>query len=301
VNDIIFNLKRARKTTPRYFDYYVELAVPSFAGAKNSSPVTTTGRVERIKEARVVGIDDATLRLFGRAMNAKTFGELIEVAVQTDADLRWLSDLYGTLELASKGYTNLQANMATFAIGAKRFRPFLHRVDTFEGTDEIERYHLSIIEDTSAPSALRIIDKDYAMVAELLKLSFRMKFEVLEPASAAEPSATAIKDVIDALNRVETDARLVGLEEARFEQLLDSLLVQKVLQSQEAAEIEDSVKRWSEIHATKGQSPKALDIAIANHEYEEALKILRSFADDNDRFLKVMVRVFERMTIGEIE
>ena len=162
-----------------------------------------------------------SLGVFGLAEGTTRWSDIAAVAREAP-DQRWLKQLQECIWLASCGRL-FQPVQAVYHGRRGSFQPHLAKRE-WQADGDV-RYHVHLIETTVAP--LADVQNDFGLLATLLRLGLRFRFEVIqrsEKALAALPKKKAVppealREVVrscrEALETIENDATSRGAQNMR--------------------------------------------------------------------------------------
>jgi hypothetical protein len=246
--------------------------------------------LEILKLASIRNTNSRTLAIFGWHRQPDTFGELTSRIVTEESDNRWLYELARALKFASLGqsFHPVQAIFRADTRDRKTYRPLLHATSRVVETKAIDSHHIIFVEDVTTIYREEIPDKAYAALAEVVKITYRFRWEVLAP--CRHPSATNddIERAVVALQRIEAEAQSRGFT--------DQELVISALNDEDATRVRSFYGQWFEIRSPDPDSPRALDIALRNEDWPEIKRLLCEVWPMNKEFLVIAARTFARMS-----
>jgi hypothetical protein len=246
--------------------------------------------LELLKQATILNTDPETLAIFGWRRQPETFGELISRVVTEKSDDRWLYELAPALKLASLGqsFGPVQAIFRADTPDRKTYRPLLHATSRVAETRIVDSHHIIFVDDVTTVSREEIPDKAYAALAEVVKITYRFRWEVLAP--CRHPSATMedIERASVALERIEAEARSRGF--------MDPELVLSALSEEDAPRVRSFYDQWFEVRSSDPDDPRALDSALRNKDWPEVKRLLCELSPMNKEFLVIATRTFARMS-----
>lgn len=246
--------------------------------------------LELLKQARILKTDSETLAMFGWRRQPKTFGELIRRIATEESDDRWLYELAPALKLASIGqsFDPVQAIFRTATGDRKTYRPLLHATSLVAETGAVHSHHIIFVEDVANISREDIPDKAYAALAEIVKMTYRFRWEVLAPCRSQSATRDDIERAVAALERIESEARSRGF--------MDPELVLSTLSDEDASRVWSFYEQWYAIRSPDPDNPRALDLAIRNEDWSEIKRLLCDLWAMNKEFLVIASHTFARMS-----
>lgn len=169
-------LKAAEKNLSRatlQFERFIDVVVPA------------PGRLpqRQLPEDTRVEADEETLKLFGFITGPRSWREIMQAAQRT-RDQRWLKEVQACIYLASHD-RRFRPVQAVYHNELGSFQPQLSRRDFLPGGDCRFRVHL--VETVVAP--LKDVDNEFGVIATVLRLGLRFRYEVLQKYRRALRSA----------------------------------------------------------------------------------------------------------------
>jgi hypothetical protein len=232
-----------------------------------------------------------SLGVFGLAEGATRWSD-IEAAAREAADQRWLKQLQECIWLASCGRV-FQPVQAVYHGKRGSFQPHLAKRE-WQADGDV-RYHVHLIETTVAP--LAEVQNDFGLLATLLRLGLRFRFEVIQRSEKAlaalprkKPAPPAVLfEVVracrEALETIETDAM------SRGAQNMDRVSVSELFDSDDDKETMASIQdEWDE---ERGRLYATEELAL-----DEFADVLRKMRDMNYRFMHLATRRFHEMVVA---
>jgi len=122
----------------------------------------------------VIELSEEPSRLFGYLRGPLTWRQIEEAAGKVK-DQRWLNELQRCVELAGNGMS-FRPVQAIYHTSAGSFQPQLSKRETMP--DGTCRYHVHFVETVVAP--LAEVDNEFGLLATLLRLGLRFRYEVIE-------------------------------------------------------------------------------------------------------------------------
>jgi len=190
------------------FEYHIDLILPP--------PGKLTG--ERIPAATVVESDEKTLKLFNLLpQGTRTWGEL-EGAARKNPDSRWVDQLHNCVCRASNG-SYFPPVQAIFHTADGSYQPEVARVEILP--DGSRRVHVHFVNTVVSP--LYEVPSDIGILATLLRLALRFRYEVIEKYHRSVESASSVDypagdelklltQLRTAIDTIECDAKSRGAQ-----------------------------------------------------------------------------------------
>ena len=245
------------------------------------------GRIEgeTIPDDAIVESTGDSLELFGFLEGTRlTWRDIVRKAQKTP-DTRWLRELQRSIALASNN-ERFRPVQAVYHTQAGSYQPQLSKKEVrLDGTT---RFHVHFVDTVVAP--LSEVQNDFGMLATLLRLGLRFRYEVIERFQKLArcrtggvnpgPCADVVKQLCEAIEIIENDALSRGAEQ------MDRDAVMGLFESDEdqttMAGVLDS---WDETRAVlfrKDPPPSAEDLAC----------VLARMRTINYEFMKLGTRRF---------
>jgi hypothetical protein len=270
---------RLRMSEARQFELFFDIVLPP-PGRLDS---------EIIPDDTLIESDAASLSLFGYLPGAPLRWRDIVKAARRTPDTRWLRQLQRCVYLASNN-ERFRPVQAIYHTEGASYQPQLAKREA--GANGTTRYHVHFVETTVAP--LTEVQNDFGLLATLLRLGLRFRFEVIQRfqkiartgrASTGAPCSTddMVTHLREAIEIIENDALSRGAEQmdpdsidALFEQLED----QKTM-----ADVQASWNKARALLFRNEPSPSAQEV-------EESLKLMRQV---NFQFMQLGTRRYHEM------
>ena len=229
-----------------------------------------------------------SLGVFGLAEGTTRWSDIAAVAREVP-DQRWLKQLQECIWLASCGRL-FQPVQAVYHGRRGSFQPHLAKRE-WQADGDV-RYHVHLIETTVAP--LADVQNDFGLLATLLRLGLRFRFEVIqrsEKALAALPKKKAVppealrevvKSCREALETIENDAT------SRGAQNMDRVSISELFDADDDKDAMEAIQdEWEE---ERGRLYATEDLAL-----EEFVDVLDRMRSMNYRFMHLGTRRFHEM------
>ena len=235
---------------------------------------------ETIPPGTIVKSDEKSMRLFDFSSAAdRTWAEIEAAARRLHPDTRWLRQVQQRVCLASseRVFAPIQA---IYHHSSGSFQPDLARVDTL--ADGSRRVHIHFVNTVVPP--LADVPNEIGVLATMLRLGLRFRYEVIEKFSGRLDLARSLEDgkggnLLDAargaIETIEIDASSRGSEDLTRESAIELFKCPV-----ERAEITDILDRWDEARACLFDPER-------RHTLEEARLHMRGMRDLNFRFMRL--------------
>ena len=222
---------RLRMMETKQFEVFIDIVLTRGARLEN----------ETIPDDAIIESDAASLSLFGYLPGTSlTWREIVKAARRTP-DTRWLRELQRCVYLASNN-ERFRPVQAIYHTEGASYQPQLAKREA--GANGTTRYHVHFVETTVAP--LTEVQNDFGLLATLLRLSLRFRFEVIQrfqkiartgrtSTGAPCPIDAMVKHMREAVEVIENDALSRGSEkmnsdsiDALFERYEDQKTIAEV-------------------------------------------------------------------------
>jgi hypothetical protein len=160
------------------FERYIDIVIPP------------PGRLETelIPDATIVESNDQSLKLFGLVnTGTRTWREIVKAAQKTK-DQRWLKELQTCIYLASND-EDFRSVQAVYHNPHGSYQPQLAKKEV--QPDGACRFHVHLVETLVAP--LTEVQNDFGLLATLLRLGLRFRYEVIQKFHRALMAAARAK------------------------------------------------------------------------------------------------------------
>lgn len=237
-----------------------------------------------------VETDVRTLELFGKSQPPATWGALIENVLKQNDTGKWLEELHAVIVKAISGNA-FRPITGTFesSYGGRVMRPILHSMET-DGRGEVFHFNLYFIDEIST-APVRALPSRLRMLLSVLRMSERIRWEVLERFRDAEWAHEQVAVCTIAFSRIEREGQLFG--EWELEELCANY------DESTRDEVRRIVDRW---RALKGYRPGPgalragdLDVAFEQFDRERIKELMAECQDLINRFLYLTYPVLEKI------
>ena len=272
--------QRFQQTGVQQFENFIDIVLPPPARLE-SAAIPADTKVES---------NDASMELFGlMAAPGRTWADIVKAAGKK-ADKRWLAELQHCVYKASQNEVFRPVQAIYHAEGAS-YQPQLAKKETL--VDGTTRFHVHLVETVAAP--LMEIQNEFGLLATLLRLGLRFRYEVLErypkltrAAALEAPDPDAARAYIlgklrGAIEVIENDAMSRGAQNIDTEAVV--ALFEEHADQDEMAEIQKTwaVNRVALFKNDPAPAPAELDSVIA------------TMRDMNFRFMRLATRRYHEM------
>jgi hypothetical protein len=277
--EIVDAIRPPKKVVVReIFEPWVVLKIDDAASLENE---------DDLDSARVVDANQAALDLFDFLKAPSTWKELRSEVSEEDHDSRWRKELFHVLRRIASGrkFTPVQAVFTTK--DGIMHRPVACAIDRSGDDGPIDAFHIMFSEEIAAVDR-SAMPKNLAVLADLLRFTFRFRWEVLEQFSEGPIEDEDVERLRNALDRIRADweSRHIGDENEIFG-IFGEEQQQRFMQMSQA---------WREISNEEGTGK--LDLALKNGDKDVIPGLLRGFLPMNQTFLEIAADLFSRLISG---
>lgn len=264
-----------RRLNRKTFEPWIELGV---------ADATQLESKEDLDSATLISANDGALRLFGFDECPKTFAQLREEIEEKNGDSRWRDELFHVLRKIAHRKTFSPIQAVFQSRNGKMYRPIVIAIDRAGPTGPVQTYHISFAEDvTTADTAA--MPRRLALLATLLRLTFRFRWEVLEPATRGSLSDADVTHLEVGMNRIKCDWESRGTIDQN--QILD------LFTPQQRTHMVEMFKAWGRLR--NPERTGELDVAFKNRDGRRVTELLSTVLPDNQRFLEMAAARFADM------
>jgi len=269
---------RFRQSQIQQFELFMDVILPP------------PGRLEgdTIPNNAAIELGETSLQLFGfLSGTGLTWGDIVRAAGKTP-DTRWLRQLQRCIYLASNN-ERFRPVQAVYHTEGGSYQPQLSKREVQpNGTT---RFHVHFVDTVVAP--LTDVQNEFGLLATLLRLGLRFRYEVIERfqrlersvRAAGEPgsSEATLKQLRDAIEVIEYDALSRGAEKMDRDAVM--ALFDRKDDYDTMAEVQDS---WDEARALlfRGDPPLSMP---------EIIDVLKQMRRLNYQFMRIGTRRFHEM------
>jgi len=297
---VAHELKTSRKADPALMAHHLDVLRQEESRATFSPPlqferffdivVPAPGRLasDEIPEATVVESNDESWKLFGFISGPRTWRE-IKKAAQKTKDQRWLKELQACVHLASQDEA-FRPVQAIYHNPSGSFQPQLAKKEFMP--DGTCRFHVHLVETVVAP--LTEVQNEFGLLATLLRLGLRFRYEVIQKYSRALMTAAKARDsetlahelraqLRNAIEVIENDALSRGAE--NIDRTAVAELFNRDDDQQVMAQVQDD---WDSMRARLFHNDPAPGAALMRD-------IVGSMREINFKFMNLGTRRFHEM------
>jgi hypothetical protein len=243
---------------------------------------------ETVPDDTPVELGESSLQLFGLLSGTGLTWRKIVKAAEKTPDTRWLRQLQRCIYLASNN-ERFRPVQAVYHTEGGSYQPQLSKREVHaNGT---ARFHVHFVDTVVAP--LTEVENEFGLLATLLRLGLRFRYEVIErfrklerpvhAMGASNSSEATLKQLRDAIEVIENDALSRGAEKMDRDAVM--ALFERKDDHDTMADVQDS---WDEARALlfRGDPP------LSNPEVIDVLKQMRRL---NFHFMRIGTRRFHEM------
>lgn len=266
------------------FERFIDVVLPS------------PGRldVDRIPDDTPIESNEESFKLFGLAGNRTRTWKEIEKAAQKTKDQRWLKELQACIGQASRD-EDFRAVQAIYHNAYGSYQPQLSKKEFMPGG--VCRFHVHLVETVVAP--LTEVQNEFGLIATLLRLGLRFRYEVirkfhraLTTAGRARDSGKSQADEIrgqlrNAISVIENDALSRGAEN-----IDRSAVAELFVRDEDEDIILKTQDDWDEVRARLFCDDPAPGI-------DEMRDIVVKMRDINFQFMTIGTRRFHEMVLDQ--
>jgi hypothetical protein len=245
--------------------------------------------IEQLDEAIVKSANKKALDLFDLLEEMDTWGEFRENIDTTGRDSdRWLVELVHVIRKIGRGHRYSPIHAVFQAHDGKIYRPVVCAVDRDGARGPIHTFHLTFNEDVCAVDR-SVMPHDLSLLGNLLRATFRFRWEVLEKFTRQPLTADDADRVENAISRIEQDweSRNLGGENEIVMLFPDGDGRQRFIKM---------MQDWRQ--AKNVYKTGVLDMAIKNKDVDVIRKVLQEFLQQNQEFLEMAAERFSKLIAG---
>jgi len=239
---------------------------------------------EHLDSAALLSANKEALDLFGLIECRKTFGELRAGIEERHRDGRWRRELVHVISKISTGRKFFPIQAVFQSHTGRMYRPVALAIDRAGPAGPIQTYHITFAEEVTTADTAAMPGR-LALLATLLRMTFRFRWEVLEPFTRGPLSRDDIARLDINLRRIKVDWQSRG--SVGPEGILD------LFEADQAKRLQEMFAAWSRVRNEEGTGE--LDIAIAKEDGERIPAILAAYLPTNQEFLELAADRFTAM------
>jgi len=257
------------------FEPYIELSIP------NADQLTSA---DDLDDATIISSNKDALLIFDYKEQPKNWGKLHSTVSQSTDDHRWRDDLFHVLRKIGNGRNFFPVQSVFNGKNGKIYKPVVNGVCRQGEDGDIETFciifaeEVGAIDDSDTP-------KNLALIAYLLRYTFRFRWEILEKFTQKPLTVDDIPLLDNALRRVKVDTESRGLTDQRA--LID------IFPDDTRHRLEAMAQDWATVRNPEGTG--SLDKAINEKDPDKVQTILKNFIPTNQEFLEIASRTLTRL------
>jgi hypothetical protein len=264
---------------PQQFERYIDIVVPP-PGCLQSAHIPDDAPIES---------DAVSLQLFGFIPGAdRTWKDIARRANRTP-DTRWLTQLQHCIHLASKNEV-FHPVQAIYHTEQASYQPQLAKKEGLPGG--ACRYHVHFVETVVAP--LSEVDNDFGLLATLLRLGLRFRYEVIErfrrQVRMSNPTPNGDQSALDMLLKLRSAVEVIENDAlSRGAENIDRDAVAQLFnRTEDQDEMDDIQSSWDLARAMlfRTEPPPTL---------QEVSQVIKQMRQINYRFMTLGTRRFHEM------
>lgn len=266
-----------RRHGVQQFERYIDIIIPP-PGRLDSESIPDDARIES---------DEDSLELFGFIPGVDRTWRDIVTSAQRRPDVRWLGELQRCIHLAGRNEL-FRPVQAIYHTDSGSYQPQLAKKEGMPGG--ASRFHVHFVETVVAP--LSEVQNDFGLLATMLRLSLRFRYEVIEkfrrhvkPAAgkAKQTPEQLLTQLRSAIQFIENDALSRGAQNIDRDAV--AALFDSEADQQAVADVQDA---WDESRAMLFRENPAPTLP----EMAEAIGRMRWL---NFRFMEIGTRRYHEM------
>jgi hypothetical protein len=239
---------------------------------------------EDLDSAKVVSANKEALDLFGLIEQKGTFAEWREGIEEVPGDGRWREELFRVIRKIANGRAFRPIQAALHSPNGRMYHPVAFAVDRSGPSGPIEAYHIAFVEDVSTTNTTAM-PKQLAMLATLLRFTFRFRWEVLEPFSRGPLSDADIARLDASLTRLKRDWESHGSS--------DRDDIGEVFSVDQRKRLDGMFAAWNRLRNV--DQTGELDLAIKEMDGRRSAELVASALPVNQEFLEMAASRFAQM------
>ena len=184
-----------RRLNREVFEPWIEMSLVDATQLKNK---------EDLDSASIVSANAEALELFGFRVCPKTFAKLREEIEEKHGDGRWREELFHVLRKIGNGNTFSPIQAVFQSSNGKMYRPIAIAIDRAGPNGPVQTYHITFAEDVTTTD-MAAMPRKLALLATLLRFTFRFRWEVLEPFARGPLNDADVAHLDVSLKRIKVD------------------------------------------------------------------------------------------------
>ncbi len=264
-----------RRLNREVFEPWIEMSLVDATQLKNK---------EDLDSASIVSANAEALELFGFRVCPKTFAKLREEIEEKHGDGRWREELFHVLRKIGNGNTFSPIQAVFQSSNGKMYRPIAIAIDRAGPNGPVQTYHITFAEDVTTTD-MAAMPRKLALLATLLRFTFRFRWEVLEPFARGPLNDADVAHLDVSLKRIKVDWESRGT--------IDQSQIMDLFTAEQRKSTEEMFKAWARLR--NPEQTGELDIAIKNKDGKSIPALLSSMLPANQQFLEMAAERFATM------
>lgn len=264
----------------RTFEPWIELKVENPAALQNK---------DELDDALVTSANSEALDLFDRLERPETWGELRSGVTEDKGVSRWREELFHVIRKIDAGRKFFPIHAVFHTVSGRTYRPVACAIDRVGKMGAIETYHITFAEDVGTVNTTAM-PKTVSTLANLLRLAFRFRWEVLERFSKITLTEDDVEHLANILSRIEQDAESRGI--------LDQDADMSVFPSDQAKRVGEMFSIWYKLR-DPAEGTGELDVALENKDTQAVSAVLKKMVPLNQEFLEMAADRFSELVSGK--
>jgi hypothetical protein len=264
-----------RRLNREVFEPWIEMSLVDAAQLKHKNDLDT---------ATIISANAEALELFGFRVCPRTFGKLREEIEEKHGDSRWREELFHVIRKITNGNTFSPVQAVFQSRCGKMYRPVAIAIDRAGPNGPIQTYHITFAEEVTT-SDIAAMPRNLALLATLLRFTFRFRWEVLEPFTRGPLSDAEVAHLDVSLKRIECDWASRGA--------IDQSAIIELFAREQRKPLEEMFKEWGRLRNV--EQTGELDIALKNKDGRSISALLSTVLPANQQFLEMAAGRFAEM------
>jgi len=256
-----------RRLNRKIFEPWIEMSVADAMQLKSK---------DDLDAATIVSANDEALELFGFNVCPKTFASLREEIEEKNGDGRWREQLFQVLRKIANGKTFSPVQAVFQSRNGKMYRPIAIAIDRAGPNGPVQTYHISFAEDVGTADTAAMPAR-LALLAKLLRFTFRFRWEVLEPYTRGPLSDADVTHLDVSMKRIRTDWCSRGT--------VDQSQIVELFTAEQRKLTEAMFEAWKRLR--NSEETGELDVAIKARDGKKIPELLATMLPTNQQFLEM--------------
>lgn len=257
------------------FEPWIEISLEEAAQLKHK---------EDFDSATIVSANKEALELFGFLECPKTFAKLREGIEERHGDSRWREELFHVIRKIANGKTFSPIQAVFQSQNGKIYRPVTLAIDRAGPGGPVQTDHITFAEEVTTGD-MAAMPRKLALLATLLRFSFRFRWEVLEPFTRKPLSDEDVARLDVSLARIKVDWESRGS--------IDQSSIMELFTGDQRKHLDEMFQAWRRLH--NADQTRELDIAIKKKDGKHIPALLASTLPPNQQFLEMAAERFAEM------